>query len=85
MNMREARAYVLRCMAAEARHHVSNGSAWLERPSGGDGLAVGKDGQFSDADYQRVVNALNALAEEMERRSARLSARRDATSTGVGG
>lgn len=42
--MREARAYVLRCMAAEARHHVSNGSAWLERPGRGDGLAVGEDG-----------------------------------------
>lgn len=34
MNMRESRAYVLRCMAAEARHHVGNGSAWLVLESG---------------------------------------------------
>lgn len=76
MNRREAKAYALRCLAAEARHHVSNGSGWIEAPLRSDGLAVGEDGEFSVADRQRVERAVEEISDELERRSARLSRRR---------
>lgn len=72
MNQRQAKAYVLRVLAAEARHHVGNGSEWLERPLRSDGIAVQEDGAFSDADYKRVLRAVASVADEMERRSERL-------------
>lgn len=72
MDKRQARAYVLRCLAAEARHHEGNASEWLSRPLSSDGIAVSEEGEFSEKDYARVVDALNEVADELERRSVRL-------------
>jgi hypothetical protein len=73
VNRRRAKAYVLRVLAAEARHHIGNGSEWIERPS-----KVDADGAFSPADQRRIVGAIEEVAGELARRSERLSAR-DAT------
>lgn len=73
MNRREAKAYALRCLSTEARHHVSNGSEWLTRPLKSDGLAVGADGEFHPADAERVRRAVVEVANELETRAKRLS------------
>lgn len=75
MNKRQARAYVLRVLAAETRHHLANGSEWLERPLRADGIAVSADGEFSEADQQRVAEAVVSVADELERRARRLGAK----------
>jgi hypothetical protein len=72
VNAREAKAYVLRCMAAEARHHEGNASEWLEHPLTADGIQVDEHDLFSEADYRRNVRALNELADELERRAQRI-------------
>lgn len=72
MNKRQAKAYVLRCMASEARHHPGNASEWLLRPLRSDGITVTKDGDFSQADQQRIEAALLSLADEMDRRAKRM-------------
>jgi hypothetical protein len=72
MNKRHAKAYILRVLAAEARHHISNGSDWLEHPLDSDGIATDPDGSFSEADQRRLVAALNEIADELETRGNRL-------------
>lgn len=73
MNKREAKAYALRALAAETRHHVSNGSEWLQRPLRADNVAVDEDGEFAEADHARVVAAVHEVADELERRAQRLA------------
>lgn len=75
MNKRQARAYVLRVLAAETRHHVGNGSEWIERPLGADGFTVGDDGEFTPADRERIEAAVEDIADELERRAKRLGAK----------
>lgn len=73
MNRRQARSYVLRVLAAEARHHIGNGSEWIERPLNSDNISVQEDGTFSDADQERIIAEVNAVADELERRSRKLA------------
>lgn len=75
MNKRQAKAYVLRALAAEARHHVGNGSDWLLRPLRADGIATDPDGEFTEEDHRRVIQAVEDVADEMELRSERLRGR----------
>lgn len=65
MTKSEAREYVLRVLAAEARHHIANGSEWL------DGCAA------SEADMQLISSAVKEIADELERRSIRLRISRE--------
>lgn len=74
MNMRQAKAYVLRVSAAELRHHIGNGSEWLKRPLRQDGVAVAEDGSFTQADQERILRALGDVADELEARAVRLGA-----------
>jgi hypothetical protein len=70
----EAREYALKALAAEVRHHVSNGSGWLEMPHWHvPGAAIDADGKFSEADYRRVREALEKIANELENASRRLT------------
>ena len=71
MNKRQAKAYVMRCLAAEARHHLGNGSEWLERPLRSDGIAVDAEGDFLPDDQERIAAAVRDVADELERRAAR--------------
>lgn len=73
MTKAEAREYALRVLAAEARHHAGNGSEWMERPLDRDGLRVQEDGAFSDADRERIAEAVENIAAQMERASRRLA------------
>jgi hypothetical protein len=58
---------------AEARHHVGNGSEWLEMPHGPvAGAKLDDEGKLSEADSQRVRDAVEKIATEMETRSRRL-------------
>lgn len=75
MTKREARAYVLRVLSVEVRHHLDNGSEWLERPLRADGIAVDADGAFSNADQERIAEAVLEIADSLERRAARLAVR----------
>lgn len=60
MTKKDAKRYVLSCLADETFHHIANGSEWL---------SVGDDGkEFSEADYERCVEALKDLVSEFERR-----------------
>lgn len=72
MNKREAKAYALRVLAAETRHHLDNGSEWIECPLRDDGVAVDEEGRFSEADSQRVRDAVLEISEELDRRAKRL-------------
>jgi len=71
MNRRQARAYVLRTLAAEVRHHIGNGSEWLYADN--DGISVDHDAQFSLADQRRIIAEVEALADELERRARRMA------------
>lgn len=73
MNKREAKAYALQLLAAEARHHRSNGSAWLfsdERPG-----ATGETVDFSEADVERIADAVDEIADELDARARRMTRR----------
>lgn len=73
MTKTEAREYVLRVLATEARHHVANGSEWLFHPLRADGIAVDTEGRFTEADGRRVREAVEKIANELENASRRLS------------
>lgn len=74
MTKGEAREYALKVLAAEVRHHVSNGSEWLEMPHGtATGAKVDSEGKFSEADYGRVRDAVEKIATELETASRRLA------------
>ena len=74
MTKAEAREYALKVLAAEARHHASNGSEWLEFPHGtAAGAKVDAEGKFSEADYKRVREAVEKIADELENGSSRLA------------
>lgn len=79
MTKAQAREYALRVLAAEVRHHAANGSEWLEVPHGPvDGAKLDAEGKFSEADYRRVVAAVETIADELEKGSRRLALRREA-------
>ena len=59
----ESKGYVCARMAAEAAHHVSNGSEWTWRD-----CTIGEDHEFSVQDQGRVQEALLDLARELDRR-----------------
>jgi hypothetical protein len=73
MTKAEAREYALRVLAAEIRHHVPNGSEWLFRPLSADQIHVQEDGDFSGGDYKRICEAVEEIADDLERRSRRLA------------
>lgn len=74
MNMRQAKAYVLHCLAAEARHHIANDSEWLNMPLSSDGIAVDDEGRFLETDRARVIGALRAIANELDGKAQRMRA-----------
>jgi hypothetical protein len=74
MTKAEAREYALKVLAAEARHHVGNGSEWLEAPHGPvGGATLDDEGKFSEADHRRVRDAVEKIADELETNSRRLA------------
>lgn len=72
MTKGRAREYALWVLAAEVRHHIGNGSEWIERPLGSDNLRVDADGAFGEEDRVRVESAVKEIAEQLEQASLRL-------------
>jgi hypothetical protein len=74
MTKTEAREYALKALAAEVRHHIANGSEWLEMPHVAvAGAKVDGDGKFSEADARRVRDAVEEIACGLENASRRLT------------
>lgn len=73
MTKAEAREYALRVLAAEARHHIGNGSDWLLRPHGrAPGARIDSDGYFSGPDMVRIETAVEEIATSLEGAAERL-------------
>lgn len=62
---------MLRILAAEVRHHVSNGSDWLYFDN--DGITTDTRAPFPLADQDRIIAEVDAIADELERRAKRMS------------
>ena len=60
MTKQQAKRYAYRVLAAEAHHHIANGSEWLR---------VGDNGEeFSNEDHERVRHAVEEIAATLRHR-----------------
>jgi hypothetical protein len=74
MTKTEAREYALKVLAVEARHHAHNGSEWMEMPHGPvAGAKLDDEGKFSEADYKRIREAVESIADHLHATSLRLA------------